>query len=130
MDLEKAFKILGVPDGGLRTREDFDKVRQRSKELYKRYAADKTRQGDAKRVCEAFELIKQKYEKRLPPTRKESQSSVDKPNGSGASVPLSTRSHSDLTAPVSSKRAQEPKASASSEHAKKLKAVWISSIVD
>lgn len=101
MDPSKGLAVLGFKEGSVRSREDLDKVRQRSKELYKRYAADKTRQVDAKRVCEAFDAVKLKYEKRFPPASK-AASDAPKASGSGSAPQLPTkRSHSDLTAATS-----------------------------
>eukprot|EP00929_Paragymnodinium_shiwhaense_P051776 TRINITY_DN25_c0_g2_i1.p1 TRINITY_DN25_c0_g2~~TRINITY_DN25_c0_g2_i1.p1 ORF type:complete len:1173 (+),score=392.10 TRINITY_DN25_c0_g2_i1:151-3669(+) len=62
MDTQTAAKVLGFP-GGIRSSADFEKVRQRSKELYKRYATEK-REKDAKRVLQAFEILKEWWKKK------------------------------------------------------------------
>jgi len=62
---EDAYKVLGVPGGSIRGKPELEKVRQRSKELFKRYAAEKEEksQRHAKRVLEAFEVIKNQFKK-------------------------------------------------------------------
>jgi len=56
------YKILGVSEGSIKSKPDLERVRQRSKELYKRLAQEK-KESQAKRVLEAFELIKVKFKK-------------------------------------------------------------------
>jgi len=57
------YKIMGVAEGTIRDKTDLEKVRQRSKELYKRYASEKE-DKKAKRVIEAFEVIKTRFKKK------------------------------------------------------------------
>eukprot|EP00927_Polykrikos_kofoidii_P040762 TRINITY_DN34789_c0_g1_i1.p1 TRINITY_DN34789_c0_g1~~TRINITY_DN34789_c0_g1_i1.p1 ORF type:complete len:884 (+),score=158.12 TRINITY_DN34789_c0_g1_i1:57-2708(+) len=58
------FKVLGVSESSIKGQSDLEKVRHRSKELYKRYCKEK-RESDAKRVEEAFELVKTKIRRRF-----------------------------------------------------------------
>jgi len=60
MDL---LKLLGVPEASVRGHADLEKLRQKSKDLYKRYVKEK-RESDAKKVMQAFELFTQKFKKR------------------------------------------------------------------
>jgi len=54
------FQVLGVSKESLRGKEDMERVRQKVKELYKRLAKD-GKDKEAKRVCEAFELVKKSF---------------------------------------------------------------------
>mmetsp|Transcript_66738 Transcript_66738/g.186039 ORF Transcript_66738/g.186039 Transcript_66738/m.186039 type:complete len:627 (+) Transcript_66738:86-1966(+) len=51
------YKVLGVSEGKIKNPSDLVPVRQRARKLYKRYAAEK-KKFDAKKVLEAFDLIK------------------------------------------------------------------------
>lgn len=56
------YQVLGIKESSLRCRGDLEQLRQRSKELFKRYASQK-REPDAKRVSAAFETIKHRFER-------------------------------------------------------------------
>jgi len=53
------YKILGVPESRASKESDLDNLRKRSKLLFKRFKDEKNK-FDAKKVLEAFEIIKQK----------------------------------------------------------------------
>jgi len=56
------YKILGVPASQVKHPSDLDKVRQRAKKLYKRYASEKNK-FQAKKVMEAFEMVQRNMKK-------------------------------------------------------------------
>jgi hypothetical protein len=62
MDVAHANQLLGINQGSIKGKSDLEKVRQRSKDLYKRYASEKE-EKKAKRVLEAFEVIKNQFKK-------------------------------------------------------------------
>mmetsp|Transcript_39095 Transcript_39095/g.116805 ORF Transcript_39095/g.116805 Transcript_39095/m.116805 type:complete len:166 (+) Transcript_39095:88-585(+) len=107
------FKVLGVSANSVRGSADLDKVRQRSKELYKRYAQEK-RPADAKRVCEAWELIKRKFEKKKEGVSRTSSSHSLKDRGhesrATAAAPAKDRGHQLQAAAGPAKEAGAPSA--------------------
>jgi len=56
------YKVLGVPASQVKHPSDIDKVRQRAKKLYKRYASEKNK-FQAKKVMEAFEMVQRNMKK-------------------------------------------------------------------
>lgn len=62
MSSQEAYKLLGVSEGSIKGKPELEKVRQRSKELFKRYVAEK-QEAKAKKVIEAFEVIKSRFKK-------------------------------------------------------------------
>lgn len=76
------FKILGVSESSIKGKSDFERVRQKSKELYKRLAQEK-KDSQAKRVLEAFELIKVKF-KKLEASKTSGESSRKPETGAAA----------------------------------------------
>ncbi|OLQ10451.1 hypothetical protein AK812_SmicGene5849 [Symbiodinium microadriaticum] len=56
------YKVLGVPASQVKHPSDIDKVRQRAKKLYKRFAAEKNK-FQAKKVMEAFEMVQRNMKK-------------------------------------------------------------------
>jgi len=91
------FKVLGVQAGSVRVAADLDRVRQRSKELYKRYVHEK-KDKEARRVEKAFELIKQKFK------RHESASKTAVQSNGGASK---AARQSNESAPKAARRSAE-----------------------
>eukprot|EP00418_Pyrodinium_bahamense_P050148 CAMPEP_0179180460 /NCGR_PEP_ID=MMETSP0796-20121207/89340_1 /TAXON_ID=73915 /ORGANISM="Pyrodinium bahamense, Strain pbaha01" /LENGTH=740 /DNA_ID=CAMNT_0020884169 /DNA_START=20 /DNA_END=2238 /DNA_ORIENTATION=- len=108
------FKVLGISAGSVRVSADLDRVRQRSKELYKRYAQEK-READAKRVCKAWDLIRAKFTKKKEgATKTSSRTSIhshkDGAKESAANGTTSQRrsDHQASTQPTAPTLAQDP----------------------
>ncbi|CAJ1362394.1 unnamed protein product [Effrenium voratum] len=51
------YKVLGIPQSQVKHPSDLDKVRQRAKKLYKRYAGEQNK-FQMKKVMEAFDMVK------------------------------------------------------------------------
>merc|ERR1711974_129976 len=58
------YKLLGVSASSIKHESDLIPARKRAKTLYKRYSADK-KKFDAKKVLEAFEIIKRNFKGKL-----------------------------------------------------------------
>lgn len=58
------YKVLGVSASSIKHESDLIPARKRAKTLFKRYSAEK-KKFDAKKVLEAFEMIKQNFKGRL-----------------------------------------------------------------
>jgi len=57
------YKVLGVSESKVKTSKDLQEARHRAKRLFRRFVAEK-KKFDAKKVLEAFEMIKQKLKSR------------------------------------------------------------------
>eukprot|EP00933_Yihiella_yeosuensis_P013838 TRINITY_DN12641_c0_g1_i5.p1 TRINITY_DN12641_c0_g1~~TRINITY_DN12641_c0_g1_i5.p1 ORF type:complete len:559 (+),score=132.91 TRINITY_DN12641_c0_g1_i5:89-1765(+) len=56
------YKVLGIPQHKIKAPSDLNIARERAKKLYKRYAGEK-RKFDAKKVLEAFDMVKRNMKK-------------------------------------------------------------------
>eukprot|EP00404_Azadinium_spinosum_P010210 CAMPEP_0180542162 /NCGR_PEP_ID=MMETSP1036_2-20121128/68320_1 /TAXON_ID=632150 /ORGANISM="Azadinium spinosum, Strain 3D9" /LENGTH=124 /DNA_ID=CAMNT_0022557041 /DNA_START=124 /DNA_END=496 /DNA_ORIENTATION=- len=61
--LALAYTTLGVAEGSVSGGKDLEKVRQKTKELYKRFMSEK-KEPEAKKVLEAFDLVKKSLSKK------------------------------------------------------------------
>jgi len=108
-----ALKILGVQDraGGITTKQALEDVRKRTKDLYKRRMAEK-KEPDAKKVMQAFDIIKASFEKNKSggEAKKASASgSGSRPSSSGAPAAGVKRSSSSASLSAASGAAKAAK---------------------
>lgn len=112
------YKVLGVSEGSVRTDKDFEKLRQRTKELYRSYVK-KNRESDARKVEKAFEQIRQKFKGKdtskeaAPRNEAAPQAAPDKDKASGqsgAAPPASTSAGAPESVPPRKRRGEEQNA--------------------